>query len=283
MKVGIDSYCYHRFFGDIHPTLEVAPAERWDVSDIVADAVRRGVAGISVEDFMVPADRVSELAALVAEAGLELAWAWGHPVGLASGVRPEVLTELLANIEVAAGLGCRVMRIVCGGLATRPASWPGHKAQLLPLLRTATVAAERAGITLAIENHVDLTSVELVELLDEIDSPHLRVCLDTANTLRTLEDPREAIARLAPYAAIVHLKDIAAHEGNPHHFEFWPSVPLGRGLIDIPHALRQLRLADFDGMLALEIDCIKPGFGSEEDVISESLAYLDTLLSARAS
>jgi len=29
MKIGIDSYCFHRYFGEIYPGLQADPGTRW--------------------------------------------------------------------------------------------------------------------------------------------------------------------------------------------------------------------------------------------------------------
>jgi sugar phosphate isomerase/epimerase len=59
-------------------------------------------------------------------------------------------------------------------------------------------------------------------------------------------------------------------------------VPLGKGLIDIPEALRLLREARFDGLLALEIDYLHPAYGEDADAaIAESIDYMRGLLSQR--
>ena len=49
--------------------------------------------------------------------------------------------------------------------------------------------AEELGVTLAIENHQDLTADEIIGLLREVSSPWLGVVLDVANPLGTAEEP----------------------------------------------------------------------------------------------
>jgi sugar phosphate isomerase/epimerase len=109
------------------------------------------------------------------------------------------------------------------------------------------------------------------------------VCLDTANNLRILEDPMVATAKLAPYARASHVKDVAARRGNPREFSFWPSVPLGRGLIDIPETFRLLRAQGYDGLLALEIDYLHPDYGDDvQPAVDESIAFMRGLLASPA-
>ena len=48
MKVGIDSYCYHRYFGEVYPDQE-DPGVRWTFQDFVRRAAELGVDGVSLE------------------------------------------------------------------------------------------------------------------------------------------------------------------------------------------------------------------------------------------
>lgn len=277
MKPAIDSYCYHRFFGEVYPELETDPGQRMTLDDFIACARAHKVEGVSVESFMLDdlsPQRLMALRRTLDQAGFERVWAWGHPRGLESGTAPHALDDLKRHVDVAQALGATVMRICAGGRRTRTLSWEEHKALLMPLLREAADFAATKNVVLAIENHIDLLADELVELLTTLDHPALGVCLDTANNLRMFEDPMVAIEKLAPYAKAVHLKDITAFRGSPRDFGFWPSVPLGRGLIDIPRALALLRRANYTGLLALEIDYLHPSYVGEEAAIVQSLSYL---------
>jgi len=282
MKAAVDSYCWHRQFGDWYPEIQRDPGIRVSVWDVIARAAALGLAGISLEACYMPPlgkEMLARLRAALDGAGLEPVWAWGHPSGLGSGANPEAVTDLIAHIAIAKDVGARVMRICCGGRRTRPTSWPEHKARLLPLLREIVKRAGEAGMVLAIENHMDFLADELVELIEEIGSPWLGVCLDTVNNLRLLEDPMAVAAKLAPYTRATHLKDCAAWRGNPRDFAFWPSVPLGQGIIDIPAMLELLAKADYAGLLAIEIDYLHPKWGEdEEEAIAESVRYLEKIL-----
>jgi sugar phosphate isomerase/epimerase len=281
MKTAIDSYCYHRFFGEIYPALETDPGRKMTLEDFIACAVTHGVEGVSIESFMLGVSSPVRLAALrraLDDAGLARVWAWGHPRGLESGTAPAALDDLKRHVDIAHELGASVMRICAGGRSTRTLSWTEHKALLLPLLQQAASYAASRNIVLAIENHIDLLADELVELITTLDHPSLGVCLDTANNLRMFEDAMVVVEKLAPYAKAVHLKDITAYRGSPRDFGFWPSVPLGQGLIDIPKALGLLRAAGYTGLLAFEIDYLHPSYEGEDAAIARSMAYLRRML-----
>lgn len=277
MKIGIDSYCYHRFLGGAYPDLERDPGLRLSMFDILDRASALGVDGVSIEACFLPtleAAFVDELAAGIEARGLDCVWAWGHPNGLHSGAAPEAADDAIAHMKIARRVGARVMRICAGGRRTRPASWPDHRAALLPLLRRMAAAAATEGVVLALENHIDLYADEVVELMEAVDSPWLGVCLDTANNLRMFEDPVAVARKLAPWARAAHVKDVTAQRGDPKTFAFWPSVPLGQGLVDLPAVLGLLRDAGFDGLLALEIDYLSPLYDGEDEAIAESIRWL---------
>jgi sugar phosphate isomerase/epimerase len=281
MKIAIDSYCYHRFFGEVYPGLETDPKAVMTLADFIGRARSHGVEGVSIESFMLTdfsKSHLDSLRGLLDEAGLARVWAWGHPRGLQSGTAPSELDDLLRHVDVAEAVGADVMRICAGGRRTRTLSWQEHKTLLTPLLGRAADYAAKRGVTLAIENHIDFLADELVELIETIDHPALGVCLDTANNLRMFEDVAIAIEKLAPHAKAVHLKDITAFKGSPHDFGFWPSVPAGQGLIDIPRALKALRDTGYKGLLAIEIDYLHPAFGNEDAAIEQSVTYLKKAL-----
>lgn len=281
MKLAIDSYSYHRYFGEVYPELEEDPGTRITMDTFIERAKALGVSGVSLESCFLPnptADEVKRLNDHMDRLGLERVWAWGHPAGLRSGAAPEELADLKRHTEIAAAVGAKVMRICCGGRRTRIDDWKEHKSRLVPLLNEAARHAGNHGVVLAIENHIDLYADELVELIETVDSPWLGVCLDTANNLRLLEDPNVAIEKLAPYARATHVKDIAAKGGNPREFAFWPSVPVGQGLIDIPHAFNELRKHGYTGLLALEIDYLHPAYVDDQQAIADSIEYMRGLL-----
>lgn len=281
MKIAIDSYSYHRYFGEVYAGLEAVPLTRMSMSDFFVRAHAHRVSGVSIESCFVSDTTPAHIKAMgrqLDELGLERVWAWGHPSGLHSGDAPQQVQDLKRHIDIAVDIGAAVMRICCGGRRTRPADWGAHKSKLLPLLEDAVAHAQRRGVVLAIENHIDFLADELVELVQTFDSPWLGVCLDTANNLRMLEDPAEAIRKLAPYARATHIKDVTARSGNPRDFEFWPSVPLGAGLINLKAAFDELRRHGYGGLLALEIDYLNPDSGDDEAAIVQSISHMRKLL-----
>jgi len=287
MKLAIDSYTYHRYFGEWYAGLQDDPGRRITVIDFLDLAQAHGVAGVSLESCFLPDDAVfvAGLREALDVRGLERVWAWGHPSGLKSGQAPEAAADLVKHLGIAQALGAKVMRICGGGRRTRPERWSDHKRALVDVLAPLVEAAEAHGVVMAIENHIDLYADEMVELIETIDSPWLGVCFDTANNLRMLEDPVVVARKLAPFARATHVKDVTAQKGDPKTFAFWPSVPLGQGLIDLPAVLALLDDAKFAGLLALEIDYLAPAYvaAGEEAAVTASLAWLRDAVAALPS
>jgi hypothetical protein len=63
----------------------------------------------------------------------------------------------------------------------------------------------------AVENHQDATSDDLVRLCQEVSSPMVGVTLDTGNALVVAECPLEFARKVAPYVKNVHVKDYRIH------------------------------------------------------------------------
>lgn len=280
MKVGIDSYCYHRYFGEIYPD-QPDPGVRWTTLDFIRRAAELGVDGVSLEScFLERLDPgyLGELKAVLDERRLERVFAWGHPNGLEAGRNVEAWKSMNALIPRARCLGAQVMRIVASSLAYR---FEPHQPQLdaiVAMLRESVRIAADHGVILAIENHIDYTSEEIYQVLERVGSESLKVNFDTGNTLRVMEDPVKAARRLGHFTVATHTKDVAAcRHVAPEEWYFFSSVPVGTGLIDIPGVARALKESGYTGILAVESDHHKD-HQNEDVLVARSVAYLKELV-----
>lgn len=280
MKVGIDSYCYHRYFGEVYPD-QADPGVRWSTRDFIRRAAELGVDGVSLEScFLESLDPgfLGELKAELDERGLDRVFAWGHPDGLEAGRNQEAWRQMNALIPRAPALGATVMRIVASSLMFR---FEPHGPQLDAIARmlseSVRIAADH-GVVLAIENHIDYTSDEILQILERVGSDRLKVNFDTGNTLRVMEDPVNAARRLGPYTVATHTKDVeACRHVRPEEWYFFSSVPVGTGLIDIPGVARALKESGYTGVLAVESDHHKDG-QDEDALVARSIEYLKRLV-----
>lgn len=294
MKVGIVSYSFHRYFGEIYPRLQSDPQIRWDViNDLIPFAIDQKVQELAIETIYFPVfddGYCTRIAKLLSDADIEPVLGWGHPDGLHGGTDEAALEDMKRTIPQARLVGGRYMRIVASG-PIRPGDVPKPREpkirNIIRMLSEAAVVAESHGIVLALENHGDLTSEDMLEILEGVGSDYLRVNLDTGNPIRVYEDPVDATRRLAPYTVTTHTKDLttAGKGGSPaQRLSFFPSCPSGNGFVDLETVADLLHQAGFSGALSVELDLIAKPWEhmAEEDLVKESLVYLRGLAARHA-
>jgi sugar phosphate isomerase/epimerase len=118
-------------------------------------------------------------------------------------------------------------------------------------LALARPVVERHEVRLAVENHKDCRTGELVKLITRIDSPQVGVCVDFGNNVALLEDPLETAEALAPYAFSSHVKDMGVEEYADGFL--LSEVPLGTGFLDLGKMIAALRKARPEIRLNLEM------------------------------
>lgn len=123
--------------------------------------------------------------------------------------------------------------------------------------------AERCGVVLGLENHwgLGLTPQGVLRIVDAIDSPWLRVTMDTGNFL---EDPYEKLEKIAPKTVFVQAK---TYFGGGT----WYTLDL-----DYEHIAGLLRKHEYRGYVSLEYE------GREDALtaIPKSLALLRRVFTA---
>jgi len=214
--------------------------------DLIDQATTFGLAGIELPATLLK-DGPEEIGAHARERSLFVTVDTG-------GVDPKALSRVF---ELAARTGSPTVRTVVGGAKlggdrrAMAGRWQPFLADVLASLTTATKAAEQAGVTLAVENHQDLASEELLMLCETIDSPHFGITLDTGNPLGTGEEPIDYFRRIAPHVKNVHLKDYRVRSSaEGYRLE---RCALGQGVIDFP-ALLEILDATVPGVsMAIEL------------------------------
>jgi sugar phosphate isomerase/epimerase len=157
-------------------------------------------------------------------------------------------------------------------------------------IQRAEAVVRKHKVKLAMENHKDWRSDEMVGILKGIDSEWVGVTLDTGNNIALLEDPMKVVENLAPYAFSVHLKDMGIEEYKDGFL--LSEVNLGEGFLDIGGIISKIRQHNPDirfnlEMITrdpLEIPCLTEGYWATFDQISapELAACLHTIKAKKA-
>lgn len=278
MKIGIDSYCFHRLFGEVYG-FQDQPDRIRTVDDFVDFAKSLDVDGVSLETCFLPSlddGYLKELGAKLKAYKLDSVFAWGHPNGLERGLSPVAFKEMKSLIPKTRLLNTDVMRITGSAFDWRHENHREHMDRLVPLYREAVKIAEDNGVKLAAENHIDYTADEMLEMIEKVGSRNFGINFDTGNFLRLLDDPVAGMEKLAPYVFSTHIKDLKMHPtARPNDWFFFCGVPVGFGLINNMKLAELLHKAGYQGFLAVEIDAPAPEWlNMEEEMIAISVKNL---------
>jgi sugar phosphate isomerase/epimerase len=127
-------------------------------------------------------------------------------------------------------------------------SYEDCRDEVIARLRGWAQIAQLAGIVLLLENEGDLwgdTPDRLVDLFSAIDSPALRLTLDTGNFASLgIASYDEGYTKLAPWLSHIQIKDVQRATRK--------TVPAGQGDGQIPRVLAEAKASGYQGYLSLE-------------------------------
>ena len=282
MRTGIDSYSYHRLYGEIRPGEDAPSSAAWppEPAPVLEHARELAVDDIFLETCYLPEPEDITPATLAAAGPVRVGFSWGHPWpegafhGLDGGRTPAAEDHLARWIKLASSLGHEFMRITLGSPASRGTE-PGSvlvDRLIEPVKRSADVAAA-AGMALAMENHGDLTAAELVEIIDRCERPNLGVTLDTVNLPRVGDDMVEGTRILAPHTLLMQMKDHAPTD-DFRQLGGAVTTALGEGEAPLDELVAILAEANFDGPVCVELASLGPGQVDEMAMVARSIEWL---------
>ncbi len=268
MKIGIDSYCYHRFFGEVYDQ-QKKPATRMTLEGFIKRAHELKVDGVSLESCFIPrfdAAYLGEIKGMLDEYKLDRVFAWGHPDGLEGGRNQKAFEEMVKSIEYAAAIGAKVMRVVGASLMFRNEPHGPMIEKLTAMFIEAVKVAAKHDVKLADENHIDFNSDEMLTLVKNVNSPYFGINFDTGNFMRVLDDPVKGMQKLARHVLATHIKDLKPNRNaSVDDWYFFSTTPVGDGLVNNQKLAQILHDVGYQGFLAVEIDFLHPDYKDDED------------------
>lgn len=227
-ELGLDGV-FFRDILDLSPTLDAR-----ELADVAAAAAERGLyleAGAGkVNPFAMPEDARTR--------------------GLGDG---DWLTGMRRKLEAAAGCGIREVWAATTNYQFRlrglracdrfrtDVSWPEQLAATARVLGMLRPALLDLGLHLNLETHEEISSFEVVRLVEESGPDAFGITFDSANVVVRGEDPVEAARRVAPYTRQTHLRDVVVVP-NQHGIGRL-ITPIGEGVIDWDGMLNALASA----------------------------------------
>ncbi len=161
----------------------------------------------------------------------------GHSIVIAMGVVDAA--TIRQAIPFAQRAGAKVIRATVstfleGSRALLPGGWDAHFADIRQRIITVRPMLEEHGMVLALENHQDATSDDLLALC-EAGGTNVGITLDVANPLAVGEEPLAFARKIGPWIRNVHLKDYRVNL-TPSGFRL-TRCTLGDGIVPFPELL----------------------------------------------
>jgi sugar phosphate isomerase/epimerase len=281
LKLGIFSYSYHLAFGK-HPDFTAAnPDDRMDLFKFMDRSKELGVDGIQIDiTHLESTDDVylEKLSKYAQNKGFYVEYG-------------SILIEdghTLKELEIARQLKAPIMRTFMGFSRYDKTCNPKHELEnAIAVLKNLLPKLHEYDIKLAIENHCDCTTDELLSVIHAVNDPYVGVCPDLGNFMINLENPTKSVKKLAPYIITTHFKDYNMEMCNWGFKSY--GVALGDGMIDLKAILKILvKDAKLDRIM-LEIPVEKASFPNglvddktslarEDDFMRRSVIYARDVL-----
>jgi len=247
MKTSCSSWCYHRTF----------KAGKMDQMSWLRQCAELGLDGVELlsnhfggteRDYLVKVKKACEDLYLT----IAMVSAGGHLTISDDRKRAAEVEDIRKWVDVAHFLGAPRVRFFCGSGKELAAGGPGLYAKVVDAIKQVAAIGAANGIVMAMENHGGTTPEQILSLLADVDSPFLKLTLDTGNfppISQVGPETYDNIERCAPHAAIVHAKFFNVNpDGSDREFD-WPRI---RGIF---------ARAGFRGFLSVEYE------GADDDEI----------------
>ena len=194
------------------------------------------------------------------------------------GTRGLTVINLLNNLEVCRRFNSPFLRVVIDDVGYHPS-----EQEVIEVIQMVIEDFKQANVILAIENHDRFTVASLVRIIQQTDPQWVGICLDTANSLGAGEGIEEVVKGLAPYTVNLHVKDFTIKRAWHNMGFVVEGCPAGKGMLNVPWVLEQLRPYQRCISATLEIwsnpeTTIEATIEKEAAWAIESISYLKTVL-----
>ncbi len=290
MLLGLHTYSFYLHgIGQAWADFKLPWPRQMSTFELFDEAVRMGLDGLHLDDGVLetldPA-YLQEVKAAAQEHGLYLEYNFSMDLG---GMGIGIQHDLDQAIATAASLGADIVKVSMDLVRPRPLAGsrfhPRVKEQMQSFaaqLKAAAPAAAADGIKIAVENHCDSFSEEILWLLDIVEHPAVGACIDTVNALMVMEDPMQAIANLAPRAFTNHFRDDRI-EMQRYGFKL-TGTAVGEGDIDMQCAYEiiktqsTMRRINIETEMEIPLDDMAQALRLEKETIERSIRYCREVL-----
>lgn len=200
---------------------------------------------------------------------------------------PRVNCTIAESLEIGHAIGAKLVKYSTDVEHPHPISHasmcPEAMAQMAKIVmefKKNIPTIEKYGMKIAIENHCDLFSDEVIWMVKQLDHPLIEACCDTINSLMLAEGIEECVRKMAPHAYCVHFCDnrVFADPDGTHSL----GCAIGDGDVDVKKVMNILREQAPEELdtIDLEIELPLSGYTLEEgrkkeiEAMRKSIQYM---------
>jgi 3-oxoisoapionate decarboxylase len=198
--------------------------------------------------------------------------ALSNAITLELGCRGSDPSRLRRHLAIAKQMNVNLLRVILSDEKHQTSKLEAIKNLLAVIDEFATV-----GITLAVENHFELPPKDVADIIQDINSPFLRACVDPLNSISHLVGPSETIRTLLPYAASIHIKDASVRREGTGFLVY--GAPFGTGVVGVMEIMSKIATLDKEFTVHVEswIDTaedLEATIRREDREVGRSVKYL---------
>jgi len=290
MRLGIHTYSlYHHGIAEDWAGFRLPWPRQMDIWQLVDHVVALGLEGIHLDDEAFDSldqSHLHRVQACATERNLYLEYNFAM---LNDKYDAKVQHDVDEGITIANAIGADVAKL--GMNISRPhpiAASKFHSEVMVQLenvvaqLKKNAPYAQNAGVKIAVENHTDAFSEEVLWVLDQVDHPAIGACVDTVNALHVTENPIVAIENLAPRAFTNHFRD-GKIIIQPDGFKL-TGAAVGEGDLDMKRAYELIKKNPAVNRLNIELDLKCPldnmqeALHIEREALGRSILYCREVL-----
>jgi sugar phosphate isomerase/epimerase len=290
MRLGMHTYSlYHHGIAEDWAGFQLPWPRQMDIWQLMDYMVEIGLEGLHLDDKAFDSldeAHFSKVREYAAERNLYLEYNFALP---SKKYDSSVQHDIEEGIAVARAIGADVAKI--GMNLSRPqpvAASKFHPEVMQQLeavvnrLKHAAPIAQNSGVRLAVENHTDAFSEEVIWVLDQVNHPWIGACIDTVNGLHVTENPITAVENLAPRAFTNHFRDNKIVI-KPYGFEL-TGAAVGEGDLDMKRAYEliqqnpEVNRINIELDLKCPIDNMQAALRIEREALKKSIRYCREIL-----
>lgn len=290
MLLGLHTYSlYLHGIGQAWADFNLPWPRQLSTLELLDQAVRWGLDGLHLDDGVLESLEpayLEEVGTAARERDLYLEYNFSMDLG-EQGIG--IQHDPAEAIATAKFLGADIVKLSMDLIRPRPVAASRFHSEVMAQIKSVASrlkqlvpAAEAAGVKIAVENHCDTFSEEILWLLDQVNNPLVGACIDTVNALMVMEDPMEAIENLAPRAFTNHFRDDRI-EFQRHGFKL-TGTAVGDGDIDIKRAYEiiktqsSMKRINIETEMEIPLDDRETALRMEKETIVRSIKYCREVL-----